>query len=279
MTSAIANQSVGGQIMYSGWNNADWVFPAADKYPRLRRAYTLTMANVPGGAFTRSGNRIDVASFRMGVVELPKEACNAVMPEASNQNVATWSHIPAQSISWYGALAVCNRLRLSEGLTPVYRINGSTSPDSWGAVPTGNNGSWNAAVCDWNADGYRLPREDEWYWAAMGASDSTQKTFPVEIGSTGIGWLGGNQASYAWYSVNNNGTVRHAASRFPNEYGYYDMVGNVWEICWETTTGNNHAYRGGSYPHPTHYSSINGRYSGAPYAIYTDVGFRVFRNQ
>jgi len=41
----------------------------------------------------------------------------------------------------------------------VYSISGSTNPDDWGLVPNWNNVTWNAAVCDWNADGYRLPRK------------------------------------------------------------------------------------------------------------------------
>jgi formylglycine-generating enzyme required for sulfatase activity len=97
---------------------------------------------------------------------------------------------PAHNVSWYDAIAFCNRLSMSEGLEPVYEVTvGATSVD-WGAldyddIPTGNNAEWNDVTADWNADGYRLPTEMEWMWVAMGA---TATAYQRAFAGSGCRW-------------------------------------------------------------------------------------------
>ena len=119
---------------------------------------------------------------------------------------------PVQGISWYHALSFCNTLSLLEGLVPVYSINGRTNPMDWGSVPATSSESWNAAGANWSADGYRLPTEMEWLWAAMGADSAA----PGQINRTGYdkafsGSNGSNLADdYAWYD-GNSGNKTHPA--------------------------------------------------------------------
>lgn len=69
---------------------------------------------------------------------------------------------PVNYVSWYDALVYCNKLSKKEGLTPCYTISGSTDPNKWGTVPTAygdDTSTWNAAVCDFDADGYACLRK------------------------------------------------------------------------------------------------------------------------
>ena len=127
-------------------------------------------------------------------------------------------------VTWYAAIVYCNRRSLAENLAPCYRINGSTNPDDWGEVPTENNEAWNAVECDFTAGGYRLPKETEWEYAALGGEDFTY------AGSNDIdevAWHGGNSNSGV------NSFTHEIKTKKPNGFGLYDMTGNVVEWCWD----------------------------------------------
>ena len=97
----------------------------------------------------------------------------------------------------------------------------------WQAVmgnnPNWDDGTWNNAVCDLNKNGFRLPTEAEWEWAAMGGTEHK--------------WAGTNDknelGTYAWYDANSNDKTHQVKLKSPNGYGLYDMSGNVVEWCWD----------------------------------------------
>ena len=185
---------------------------------------------------------------------------------------------PVNYVSWYDALVYCNKLSMQENLTPCYSIDGSTDPDDWGKVPTSSNTTWNAATCDFEANGYRLPTEAEWEWLARGGENYTY------AGSD-------NVDDVAWYTSNTNDTgTREVKTKAPNGYGLYDMSGNVYEWCWDwygsisdssaadgATSGSYRVYRGGSWCRSDRYCQVAYRGSYGPDLRFNYFGFRVVR--
>ena len=184
---------------------------------------------------------------------------------------------PVNYVKWYDAIVYCNKLSMQENLTPCYSIDGSTDPDDWGKVPTSSNSTWDAATCNFEADGYRLPTEAEWEWLARGGENYTY------AGSDTID-------DVAWYKENTNDTgTREVKTKAPNGYGLYDMSGNVWEWCWDwygsisdssaadgATSGSNRVNRGGSWCNFDRNCKVAGRYYG-PCLRVNYFGLRVVR--
>lgn len=91
--------------------------------------------------------------------------------------------------------------------------------------------SWNdaKAYCQWleqkTIKKFRLPTEAEWEYAARGSKDGLQSV------STKYYWGNEIDSEYLWYSNNSNSKTHPVGERKPNNFGLYDMLGNVWEWC------------------------------------------------
>jgi formylglycine-generating enzyme required for sulfatase activity len=242
---------------------------------------SLEMVFVSGGTFWMGSNeaaykstelpyQAEVSSFFISETEITQELWTSVM--GTNPSRFKNPSKPVETVSWLDAVKFCNALSEKEGLNNAYTISGSR------------------VSCDWSANGYRLPTETEWEYAARGGS---KKAAQEETLSRAYYSGSQNPSEVAWFDTNSNQETKAVKSKAPNELGLYDMSGNVWEWCWDwmgaypkeltkdpkgLQNGSIKVLRGGSWFTPVNLSRVTYRFWNAQSFKANSVGFRIARN-
>jgi formylglycine-generating enzyme required for sulfatase activity len=158
---------------------------------------------------------------------------------------------PIVNVSWYDAILFCNLLSRECSLKECYTLEQGGKK----------------VLCDWEANGFRLPRESEWQYACKAST---------------IGYQYGEINEISWNYENSGGRMHEVGKKEPNKWGLYDMLGNTYEWCWdlynERKYGQYRVFRGGSWAEKSKNCGATSRRRGHPSFRIDDLGFRLAKN-
>jgi len=229
----------------------------------------IETVEVPAGVFTmgiENGMADEIHTrevmiskpFLVSIYEIQQDLYELINNE--NPSIIKSGQYPVCGVEWEDAVKFCNRLSVVDSLVPVYDITDSK-----------------VLMID-SANGWRLPTEAEWEYVAVGNNQA------YELGDV------------AWYNQNSGYKVHPSGLKLENYYGVYDIIGNLWEWCYDyydshyyqkeenldpsgPVSGEYHVFRGGAYNNGNYYCRPSYRnYLEKNSIELGSIGFRVVRS-
>lgn len=245
------------------------------------------------------GRQVTLSPYVMGQYEVTQELFEAVMGVNPSENIAKneLENIelrPVDYVNFYHVIAFCNKLSILQNLQPVYSVNGITDWENleFDSIPTVSDLDWNSVIIDISKNGYRLPTEAEWEYAARGGD--------INSNYWNLNYSGSNNYDLVAWVLENSSMSHEVGLKNANSLGFYDMSGNSWEWCndlyastlevsdseiinpMNVVVGDGRVQKGGTYLDPSSLATVSSRRSdsswGGPSYRSRDWGFRLCRS-
>jgi len=222
------------------------------------------MGNNNGNNDEKPVHSVSVDSFWMGKYPVTQKEWLQIMKNNPSRFKGDWH--PVEMVSWVEAIAFCNKISERDGYDLAYQVLNKS------------------VTCDFTKNGYRLPTEAEWEYAARGGAVSEGFSYSGSDDLEKVAWHGGN-----------SGNITHGVGqKQPNELGLFDLTGHIWEWCWDfysedyyqisqrsnpkgPTKGKKVIIRGGSWQDSFTNMRYTLRSSADPHKLRKYIGFRLVR--
>lgn len=260
---------------------------------------------IKGGTFKDKtsnyfGKGVVISDFYLDKYEVTQKEWTQIM--GSNPSRFKGGDLPVEMVSWYDAIEYCNRRSLKEGLRPYYNINkAKKDPNNEPDPQFGDldDIKWTVTTNP-GANGYRLPTEAEWEYAAGGGQKSGSHIYSGGDDVDEVAWYWRNSGDHYLRGVwrwddlkQNHDRTKPVGRKKPNELGLFDMSGNVREWCWDwyghlesnvtdpqgSQKGFRRVWKGGGWMGAAFTAMTAFRGSLAANGKGPDQGFRVARNR